>query len=92
MYDNPVNKIVFVGFDNKKNRKAKRNALPAPVITENNNNGSSNNLIPVDKQIIPFGTSVLLIVVGIIVLSLLAGLVAWKYAACRPATSLLSAS
>lgn len=91
-YDNPVEKIVFVGFDNKKGKKAKRYELLLPAGVDNKNNDNSNNLITADKQIVPFGTSVILIVAGIIILSLLSGLVAWKYAQSRQVTPLLSAS
>ena len=91
-YEQSAKATVFIGFDNKKSKKIKRNELLIPAGTKKDNNGNDNNFIPVERTAVPFGTSVVAIVTGIIVLSLLSGLAAWKYAASRQATSLLTGS
>ena len=90
-YQNPVQKIIFVGFDNKKAKKVKRNELLVPIVINNNSDGGY-NAVSVNTQSAPFDTSVVWIVGAIVILSLLSGFVAWKYAESREATPLLSAS
>lgn len=63
-YVNPVNKTVFIGFDNKKNKK--NNILPVSFRNDDNNNS------PVDGNL-------LLMLGTILVLSLLGGWLSWKY-------------
>ena len=63
-YVNPVNKMVFIGFDNKKNKK--NNILPVSFRNDDNNNS------PVDGNL-------LLMLGTILVLSLLGGWLSWKY-------------
>lgn len=90
-YQNLVQKIVFVGFDNKKPKKAKRNELLLPVLVNNNSSDNNNYSAPDRNEYAPFDTSVVCIVGAILILSLLSGFVAWKYAQFRQATALLSA-
>lgn len=63
-YVNPVNRIIFIGFDNKKNKK--NNILPVSFKNDDNNNS-------------PFDGKLLLMLGTILVLSLLGGWVSWKY-------------
>lgn len=64
-FNNPVESVNFEGFDQKKKKgKRKNNLVPA--------GGFSGN----DQA--PFGGQVIVIATGILLLSLLAGLLAWK--------------
>lgn len=63
-YINPVNKMIFIGFDNKKSKKN----IILPVTFKNDDN---NNL--------PFDGKVFLMLGAILVLSLLGGWFSWKY-------------
>ena len=63
-YMNPINKVVFIGFDNKKTKNKENNILPFSI-NDNNNNS------PFDRQlVIMLGT--------ILVLSLAGGWLSWK--------------
>lgn len=63
-YVNPVNKMVFIGFDNKRDKK--NNILPFSFKNDDNNNS-------------PFDRKLFLMLGTILVLSLLGGWFSWKY-------------
>ena len=63
-YVNPVNKMVFIGFDNKMSKK--NIILPVSFKNDDNNN-------------LPFDRKVFLMLGAILVLSLLGGWFSWKY-------------
>ena len=63
-YVNPVNKMVFIGFDNKKSKK--NIILPVSFKNDDNNN-------------LPFDRKIFLMLGAILVLSLLGGWFSWKY-------------
>lgn len=63
-YVNPVNKVVFIGFDNKKSKK--NNIIPVSFKDDDNNNP-------------PFDRRLLLMLGTILVLSLLGGWLSWKF-------------
>ena len=63
-YVNPVNKMIFIGFDNK---KSKKNTI-TPVSFKNDDNNNS-----------PFDGKLFLMLGTILVLSLLGGWDSWKY-------------
>ncbi len=65
-FRNSVNKVVFVGYDNKSGKYKDNNILPV-FISPNDNNQS------------PFGPQFIFIISLIFVLSLLAALVTWKH-------------
>lgn len=66
-FRNSVNKVVFVGYDNKSGRYKDNNIIPILVSPNDNNNQS------------PFGPAFVFIISLIFVLSLLATLTTWKY-------------
>jgi hypothetical protein len=68
-FTNPVDKTVFIGFDNKKNkdkRNPKNNIVPVSFTGDDSNNS-------------PFDMKLLLMVGAILVLSLLGGWLSWKF-------------
>lgn len=78
LYNNRINKVVFIGYDNKKTKtgrkvvsgsgdKPTQNIILPVVINDGNNNNS-----PFDAQLIVMLTSIL-------VLALLGGWISWKF-------------
>lgn len=68
-YINPVDRIVFIGYDNKKNKdkkNQKNNIVPVSFTGDDNNNS-------------PFDRKLLLILGAILVLSFLGGWLSWKF-------------
>ncbi|MCY7311024.1 MAG: hypothetical protein LH619_09610 [Chitinophagaceae bacterium] len=68
-YINPVDRIVFIGYDNKKNKdnkNQKNNILPVSFTGDDNNNS-------------PFDMKLLLMLGTILVLSLFGGWLSWKF-------------
>ena len=68
-YINPVDKTVFIGFDNKKdkNKKEEKNNIIPVSFTDDNNNNS------------PFDRKLLLMLGSILVFSLLGGWLSWRF-------------
>ena len=64
-YINPINKVIFVGFDNKKTKSKTKENIIIPSFTDNNNNS------PFDKQLV-------WILALIFTLSLAGGWLSWK--------------
>ncbi|MBC7874707.1 MAG: hypothetical protein H7Y01_11950 [Ferruginibacter sp.] len=65
-YVNPISKVVFVGYDNKKYRDNKLNFIPLTITDDNNNNS-------------PFDMKLALMLGCILLLSLLGGWLSWKF-------------
>jgi hypothetical protein len=66
-YMNPVNKVVFIGYDNKKPVVKKHNILPLVITDDNPGNNS------------PFDVQLALMLGTILLLSLLGGWLTWKF-------------
>lgn len=65
-YINPVEKIVFIGYDNKKTKNKKNNSIPFTIINDNNNHS-------------PFDMQLALMLGMILLLSLLGGWLSWRF-------------
>ena len=92
-YQNPVEKIIFIGFDSKKSKKVKRNELVLVAVTGNSNDrytDKGNYNIAADNHYSAFDTTVVWMLGTVLVFSLLAGLAAWKYAQSRQRAAILS--
>jgi len=89
-YQNPNNKTIFIGFDNKKHRKGKNKdmLIPVAVASGSGSDSNDNNNTAGTNRYAPFSASVTAIVGGIMLLSLLAGLATWKYAQSRQRVAL----
>ncbi|MGB3006703.1 MAG: hypothetical protein WBC06_09350 [Chitinophagaceae bacterium] len=79
-YENSMEKVVFVGYDNKKKKKTKRNEM-IPVVTPVNpgNNGIGNAQAVNNESSVPFDKTALLMLGLVFLLSIIAGLAAWKF-------------
>lgn len=90
-YENPVNKIVFIGYDNKKKKKVKQNEILPVSIPVNPGNTNNNSTVPLNKEsTTPFDNTALLMLGLVFSLSLLTGFIAWKIKQPKHKVALLS--
>jgi len=90
-YVNPITTVVFIGYDNKKNKKIKQNEiLPVGTPVNPGNTGNYNTLPLNNESKSPFDGTALLMLSLVFSLSLLAGFVAWKFKQPKHKVALLS--
>lgn len=76
-YTNPVNEVVFIGYDNKKSKEKKKDK------DEKKDNSNENNMIPAfimdSNNNSPFDMQLVLMLGTILLLSFIGGWVSWKF-------------
>lgn len=90
-YQNPVSKIIFIGFDNKKAKNNKQSLVTPFIIDKDSQNNSNISIVP-DSQSSARDTSIYWMLGLIIGLSLLAGFMAWKFASPNQRSAFLQNS
>lgn len=90
-YQNPVSKIIFIGFDNKKVKNNKQ-SIVTPALIDKGPQNDSNISIVSSSQSSARDTSIYWMLGLIIGLSLLAGFLAWKFASPNQPSAFLQNS